>query len=241
VILHLAARAGVRPSIAAPHSYVDTNITGTLNVLEVAAKAGIPKVIFASSSSVYGGNHSPPFHEALALNAPMSPYAATKLAGEHLCATYAHLHGIRCVCLRFFTVYGPGQRPDLAIHKFTRAILDGQPITLYGDGQSRRDYTHVDDIAQGILLAAKHTAASAFEVFNLAAGKTTILADLVNLLEQAAGKPAIIERRPPQLGDMLHTSGDITKARQVLGYVPGVLLPDGLQTFLADFLSGRGR
>lgn len=145
------------------------------------------------------------------------------------------------MCLRFFTVYGPGQRPDLAIHKFTRAILDGQPITLYGDGQSRRDYTHVDDIAQGILLAAKHTAASAFEVFNLAAGKTTILADLVNLLEQAAGKPAIIERRPPQLGDMLHTSGDITKARQVLGYVPGVLLPDGLQTFLADFLSGRGR
>ena len=233
-IVHLAALAGVRPSITSPRNYIETNVTGTLNVLEAARAARISQVVFGSSSSVYGASGKGPFKESSPLPATLSPYAATKVAGEQLCSVYRHLHGIRCVVLRFFTVYGPGQRPDLAISKFTRAILEGRPIPFHGDGSSRRDYTHVSDIVAGISSALDYRK-TPYEVFNLGSGRRITLAKLVETLEQITGKKAHTERLPTQAADMRETWADITKAGQVLGYRPSVPLVEGVTDFVGCY------
>jgi len=219
VVLHLAARAGVRPSIRNPEIYVRTNVLGTLQVLDAAVKKNAGKFIFASSSSVYGATDEVPFRESAALRRTYSPYAATKVAGEHLCSVYSSLHNLPVVVLRFFTVYGPGQRPDLAIHKFTRAIWEGHPIEQYGDGSSRRDYTYVDDIVQGVRGAADYGRAK-FDIFNLGESETTSLRDLISAIESSLGEKASSERKPDQPGDMPATCADISKARLLLGYPP---------------------
>jgi UDP-glucuronate 4-epimerase len=231
-IVHLAALAGVRPSIASPRTYIETNVTGTLNVLEAARAAGVGQVVFGSSSSVYGASGKGPFKESSPLPATLSPYAATKVAGEQLCSVYSHLHGIRCLVLRFFTVYGPGQRPDLAISKFTRAIFEDRPLPFHGDGSSRRDYTHVSDIVAGISSALDYRK-TPYEVFNLGSGRRITLAKLVETLEQITGKAATIERLPAQSADMPETWADLDQARQVLGYEPKTLLRAGLEQFVA--------
>jgi UDP-glucuronate 4-epimerase len=230
-IVHLAALAGVRPSIANPRAYVETNVTGTLNVLEAARAARIDRVVFGISSSVYGASGKDPFKESSPLPATLSPYAATKVAGEQLCSVYSHLHGIRCVVLRFFTVYGPGQRPDLAISKFTRAILEGRPIPFHGDGSSRRDYTHISDIVTGISSALDYRKTS-YEVFNLGSGRRVTLSKLVKILEQITGKGALIDRLPVQASDMRETWADITKAANTLGYRSKTRLSGGLRSFV---------
>ncbi|TSA29191.1 MAG: SDR family NAD(P)-dependent oxidoreductase, partial [Verrucomicrobiaceae bacterium] len=199
--IHIAARAGVRPSVQDPQLYIDTNITGTHHLLEASRRHGVGKFLFASSSSVYGLAKKVPFSEDLPLPQTLSPYAATKLAGEHLCGNYSHLFGLKVVCLRFFTVYGPGQRPDLAIHKFTDAIHKGKTIPQYGDGSTRRDYTYVDDIVQGVMGALAYDGAP-FDIFNLGENQTIALTDLILEIEKALGKKAVIERLPEQQGDM---------------------------------------
>jgi UDP-glucuronate 4-epimerase len=231
-IVHLAALAGVRPSITNPRSYIETNVTGTLNVLEAARAARISQVVFGSSSSVYGASGKGPFKESSSLPATLSPYAATKVAGEQLCSVYSHLHGMRCVVMRFFTVYGPGQRPDLAISKFTRAILEDRPIPLHGDRSSRRDYTHVSDIVAGVS-AALDFRKTPYEVFNLGSGHRITLAKLVETLEQITGKAATIERLPAQAADMRETWADIGKAQRHLKYEPQTRLQAGLKAFVA--------
>ena len=237
-ITHLAARAGVRPSLKDPQLYIDTNITGTHHLLEAAHQHGVGRFLFASSSSVYGLAKKVPFTEDLALPQTLSPYAATKIAGEHLCGNYAHLYGMKVVCLRFFTVYGPGQRPDLAIHKFTDAIHRGQSIPQYGDGSTRRDYTYIDDIVQGVAGALRYEG-PAFDIFNLGENQTTTLSELIVEIEKALGKKAIIERLPEQQGDMPLTAADITKARQLLGYNPQTQIRDGIPKFVEWYLSSR--
>ena len=237
-IIHLAARAGVRPSLKDPQLYIDTNITGTHHLLEAAHQHGIGRFLFASSSSVYGLAKKVPFTEDLPLPQTLSPYAATKIAGEHLCGNYAHLYGMKVVCLRFFTVYGPGQRPDLAIHKFTDAIHRGQSIPQFGDGSTRRDYTYIDDIVQGVTGALRYEG-PAFDIFNLGENQTTTLSELIVEIEKALGKKAIIERLPEQQGDMPLTAADITKARQLLGYNPQTQIRDGIPKFVEWYLSSR--
>lgn len=239
-VLHLAARAGIRPSIADPRLYVETNVTGTFNVLEAARRAGVGRFLFASSSSVYGAATQTPFHESAALTRTLSPYAATKIAGEQLCSTYAHLHGMRVVSLRFFTVYGPGQRPDLAIHKFTRALFEGSPIDQYGEGQTRRDYTYIDDIVQGVRAAADYEG-PVYDVFNLGGAQTVSLRELIEKLEVATGRKAIIKRWPEQPGDMPATWADISKARELLGYSPDTAIDEGLAKFVSWYRSGHAR
>ena len=234
-IVHLAARAGVRPSIHDPKLYLDTNITGTFHLLEAARQSGVPRFVNASSSSVYGVLKTLPFREDLALTQTISPYAATKLAVEHLCSNYSHLHGIRTVSLRFFTVYGPRQRPDLAIHSFTRAIIEGRPIAQFGDGSTRRDYTYIDDILDGISASLRYEG-QLCDVFNLGESQTTTLAELIALIENALGKKAIIERKPEQPGDVPVTFADITKARAVLGYNPRTKIAEGIPKFAEWFL-----
>ncbi len=241
VIVHLAARAGVRPSIENPKGYIDTNITGTYNLLEGARAAGTKHFVFASSSSVYGLAKVVPFSEELPLPQTLSPYAATKLSGEHLCGNFSNLYGMRVVCLRFFTVYGPGQRPDLAIHKFTDMIERGQPIPKFGEGETRRDYTYIDDIVQGILGAidyAQH-GAEPFDIFNLGESETTTLNELIAALEAALGKKAVIQQLPEQKGDMPLTSADISKARRLLGYDPHTKIADGIPKFVAWYRNLR--
>ena len=238
-IVHLAARAGVRPSIEQPALYVQTNVVGTLNLLEAARAAHIPHFIFGSSSSVYGLCRQIPFREDVALQETISPYAATKLAGEQLCSNYAHLFGLRVVCLRFFTVYGPRQRPDLAIHQFTERILAGRAIRQFGDGSTRRDYTYVDDIVSGIVASLKYEG-PIFDVFNLGGSETTSLADLIRALEKQLKLKAAIELLPEQPGDLPLTYADISKAREKLGYAPRTTVPEGLAKFVAwyqDWLS----
>lgn len=235
-IVHLAARAGVRPSLLDPQLYIDTNITGTHNLLSSARKAGVPRFIFASSSSVYGLSKVVPFSEDLALPQTLSPYAATKLAGEHLCGNYAHLYGMRVVCLRFFTVYGPGQRPDLAIHKFTKAIHEGKSIPQFGDGSTRRDYTYIDDIVQGVAGALTYEGPG-FDIFNLGENQTTTLSELIVEIENALGKKAVIELLPEQQGDMPLTAADISKARRLLGYDPRTPVREGIPKFVEWYLS----
>jgi len=237
-VVHLAARAGVRPSVKDPQLYIDTNITGTHHLLEAAHRNGVGRFLFASSSSVYGLAKKVPFTEDLPLPQTLSPYAATKLAGEQLCGNYAHLYGMKVVCLRFFTVYGPGQRPDLAIHKFTDAIYRGQSIPQYGDGSTRRDYTYIDDIVQGVAGALRYEG-QGFDIFNLGENQTTTLSELIIEIEKALGKKAVIERLPEQQGDMPLTAADITKARQLLGYNPQTKIREGIPKFVEWYLSSR--
>ena len=234
-IAHLAARAGVRPSIQQPQLYYDTNIAGTLHLLEAARASGIERFIFASSSSVYGAAKRVPFSEAEHLTQTLSPYAATKIGGEFLCSTYSHLYKMRIVALRYFTVYGARQRPDLAIHQFTKKIHAGDSIDQFGDGSTRRDYTYIDDIIQGTTAALKYEGAM-FDVFNLGESETIQLKDLIAAIEKALGKKAKINRLPEQPGDMPLTCADISKARKLLGYNPKTKFDVGLPRFIDWFL-----
>lgn len=233
-IVHLAARAGVRPSLEQPKLYAETNINGTLNLLDLAKDFGVKQFVFGSSSSVYGNNENVPFSENDKIVQPISPYAATKAAGELLCHTYSHLYDIRTVCLRFFTVYGARQRPDLAIRKFTQLITDDKPIQMFGDGTTRRDYTYVDDIIQGVRAAIDYDQ-SAHEIFNLGESDTVELRYLIELLEKNLGKTAIIDRRSMQAGDVSQTFADISKARQLLNYNPQTKIEDGIRKFVEWF------
>lgn len=236
VIVHLAARAGVRPSLCQPKLYAETNITGTLNLLEQARIHGVKQFVFASSSSVYGKNCKMPFAEDDRIHQPISPYAATKASCELLCHTYSHLHDIRTVCLRFFTVYGARQRPDLAIHKFAKLISEGKPIPMFGDGTTRRDYTYIDDIIQGVRSSIDYDG-SKHEIFNLGESQTIELRELISLLETSLGKKAIIDEQPMQPGDVPCTYSDITKARKLLGYDPTTNIADGIPKFVEWFLN----
>jgi len=238
-IAHLAARAGVRPSIQQPQLYYDTNVGGTLHLLEAARRTGIERMIFASSSSVYGVSKTAPFSENLHLTQTLSPYAATKIAGEFLCSTYSHLYRMRIVALRFFTVYGARQRPDLAIHQFTKKILAGEPIDQFGDGTTRRDYTYVDDIIQGVLASLEYDG-PLFDLFNLGESETIQLKDLIGAIENALGRKAKINQLPEQPGDMPLTCADISKARKLLGYDPTTPLSVGLPKFVDWFLRNGG-
>lgn len=233
-IVHLAARAGVRPSLSQPQLYAETNINGTVNLLELARANGVDQFVFGSSSSVYGINAKLPFSEDDPIRQPISPYAATKAAGELLCHTYSHLYRLRCVCLRFFTVYGARQRPDLAIHKFARLMTNGKPIPVFGDGTTRRDYTYIDDIIAGVIAAITYDE-SDFEVFNLGESQTVELRELISLLEKTLDCHAIIDRQPSQPGDVPQTFADITKARQLLGYDPQTKIDDGIKRFVEWF------
>jgi UDP-glucuronate 4-epimerase len=237
-IMHLAARAGVRPSIQHPRLYYDTNVSGTLHLLEAARVTGVQRFVFASSSSVYGISKTVPFSEDLHLTQTMSPYAATKIAGEFLCSTYSHLYQLRIVALRYFTVYGPRQRPDLAIHQFTKRIHFGHPIDQFGDGTTRRDYTYIDDIIQGTMAALKYDGAL-FNVFNLGESETIQLSDLIAAIERAVGKKAKINQLPEQPGDMPLTCADISKARKSLGYDPQTSFAEGLPRFVNWFLGSE--
>ena len=236
--MHLAARAGVRPSLAEPKLYAETNINGTLNLLELAREHGVKQFVFGSSSSVYGINAKVPFAEDDRIHQPISPYAATKAAGELLCHTYSHLYDIRTVCLRFFTVYGARQRPDLAIHKFSKLITEGKPIQVFGDGTTRRDYTYIDDIIQGVRASMDYDG-SIHEIFNLGESETTELSRLIELLEENLDMKAIIDRQPMQPGDVPITFADISKARQLLGYDPKTKIEDGIPKFVEWFNSMR--
>lgn len=229
VIIHLAAKAGVRPSVADPRGYEEVNIAGTVNLLELAHKNGIKKFVFGSSSSVYGPAATPPFREDAPLM-PISPYAATKAAGELICHTYSYLHGMNITCLRFFTVYGPRQRPDLAIHKFARLISSKRPIPVYGDGLAERDFTYIDDILQGVLAAIDYLA-TPFEIINLGESATVTVNQMIELLEAALGQKAVIDRQPAQPGDMPRTHADISKAARLLGYKPTTPVEVGLKKF----------
>lgn len=233
-IVHLAARAGVRPSLSEPTLYAETNINGTLNLLELARVQGVPQFIFGSSSSVYGINSKVPFSEDDPIFNPISPYAATKAAGELLCHTYAHLYDIRIVCLRFFTVYGARQRPDLAIHKFAKLISSDKPIPVFGDGTTRRDYTYIDDIIAGVRAAIDYDQ-SKYEIINLGESRTVELRELISLLESALDQHAEIDRQPLQPGDVPQTFADITKARRLLGYAPRTQIEEGIRRFIEWF------
>lgn len=237
-IAHLAGRAGVRPSLLEPKLYAETNINGTLNLLELARKFGVKQFVFGSSSSVYGINAKVPFSEDDPIRQPISPYAATKCAGELLCHTYTHLYDIRTVCLRFFTVYGARQRPDLAIHKFSKLIWEGRPIPVFGDGSARRDYTYIDDIIQGVRAAIDYDQ-SMHEVFNLGESETTELTRLIELIEQSLGKKAIIDRQPAQPGDVPVTFADISKAKRLLGYNPTTKIEAGIPKFVEWFKASQ--
>ncbi|HEY6046716.1 MAG TPA: GDP-mannose 4,6-dehydratase, partial [Pyrinomonadaceae bacterium] len=233
-IVHLAARAGVRPSLTEPRLYLETNVNGTLNLLELARKNSVKQFVFGSSSSVYGVNPKVPFSEDDPIFNPISPYAATKAAGELICHTYAHLYDMRIVCLRFFTVYGARQRPDLAIHKFAKLISAGKPIPVFGDGTTRRDYTYVDDIIAGVRASMDYDQTK-YEVINLGESRTVELRELISLLEEALGARAQIDRQPPQPGDVPQTFADISKARKLLGYDPQTDIETGIRRFIAWF------
>jgi UDP-glucuronate 4-epimerase len=231
VIVHLAARAGVRPSIAEPVLYVDVNINGTVALLEVARQRKVGRFVFASSSSVYGNNEKVPFAEEDNVDFPISPYAATKKAGELICHTYHHLYGIAINCLRFFTVYGPRQRPDLAIHKFARLIEQGQPIPIFGDGTMMRDFTYSDDIINGVVAAIDRC--QDYQIYNLGESQPISVTDLIAELENALGKKAIRKHLPTQPGDVERTYADVTKAEVQLGYRPSTNIQTGLARFVA--------
>ncbi|MEW6066080.1 MAG: NAD-dependent epimerase/dehydratase family protein [Bacillota bacterium] len=231
VIVHLAARAGVRPSLSQVELYQTTNVAGTLNLLEAAREAGVKKFIFGSSSSVYGLNKKVPFSETDPLLKAASPYAATKIAGEALCHSYAHLYDIHIVALRFFTVYGPRQRPDLAIRKFAERMLQGEEIVLFGDGSSARDYTYIDDIIRGVIAAIEYEG-DKYEIFNLGNSSPVRLKDLVAAIEKVLGVEAKVRRIGDQPGDVPITYADITRSKEKLGYNPTVSLEEGLKIFV---------
>jgi UDP-glucuronate 4-epimerase len=238
-IIHLAARAGVRPSIEQPELYIDTNIKGTFYLLEACKKLGIKSFVFASSSSVYGVNKKIPFAEEDAILQTISPYAMTKMAGEQICSNYAQLYGIRCVCLRFFTVYGPRQRPDLAISKFVRAIEDGKPIDKYGAGHTKRDYTFIADIVDGIYGALNFEGEPLCSIFNLGGSQTVSLNELISTIEDAVGKKAIIHEMPEQPGDVPLTSADVSRANALLNFKPTTSIAQGVPKFVEWFRSMR--
>lgn len=234
VVVHLAAKAGVRPSILDPMAYARANLVATQAMLELARRRGIRRFVFGSSSSVYGNNRKVPFSEDDPVTRPISPYAATKRANELACHTYHHLFGMGILCLRFFTVYGPRQRPDLAIRKFATLMLRGEPIPMFGDGTTERDYTWVDDILQGVLAAIDRTAIhpGEFEIINLGESRTTELRRLIELVGEAAGVEPRIERLPLQPGDVLRTCADIERARRLLGYRPSTAVEEGIPRFV---------
>jgi UDP-glucuronate 4-epimerase len=236
-VVHLAARAGVRPSIAEPLLYQDVNIRGTNVLLEACKATGIKNFVFASSSSVYGENQRVPFTEEDLEIQPISPYGATKRAGELLCYSYHHLYGTNIACLRIFTAYGPRQRPEMAIHKFTRLIDQGEKIPIYGDGSTRRDYTYIDDLIEGILGVIRYH--KGFEVYNLGESQTTSLIELIKLIEGAFGEKADIEMLATQPGDVSITYADITKAKRVLGYQPKVKMEEGIRRFVEWYKAQR--
>ena len=238
-IVHLAALAGVRPSLERPAQYMDVNVRGTAVLLEAARKASVRRFVFGSSSSVYGANAVPPFQETARIDSPLSPYAASKAAGEQLVSTWRNLYGLEAISLRFFTVYGPRQRPDLAIHKFARQMLAGQKLPFFGDGSTRRDYTYIDDILAGVL-ASLSVPLPRHEIVNLGGAQTTTLRDLIALLEEALGVRAELDLQPAQMGDMPLTSADVTHAGEVLGYAPRTPLREGIRLF-ADWIRGEGR
>ena len=236
-VVHLAAMAGVRPSIQNPVLYQDVNVTGTAMLLETIRRHPVANFLFGSSSSVYGSRLKVPFHEDDPVDRPISPYAATKAAGELLCYTYHHLHGVPTSCLRFFTVYGPRQRPEMAIHKFARLITDGNPVPVYGDGSSRRDYTYIEDIIDGIIGALNRP--HGYEIFNLGESQTISLRDLISLLEEGLGKKARVETLPDQPGDVPVTFADVSKARSMLGYRPSTEIRTGVEQFISWFKRGQ--
>lgn len=233
VAVHLAALAGVRPSIEQPARYQDVNVGGTTVLLEAVRQLPDCRFIFGSSSSIYGNNVKVPFAECDPVDRPISPYAATKRAGELLCYTYHHLYNLHMTCLRFFTVYGPRQRPDLAIHKFARLMVSGQPIPVFGDGSMARDYTYIDDIVRGVLCAIERC--QGYAIYNLGESQPILLRDLITALERALGTQAIIDRQPPQPGDVQRTFADISSARSEIGYDPKVSMASGLERFVAWF------
>lgn len=230
IIIHLAARAGVRPSIQDPLLYQKVNIEGTANLLEIGCKNSIKKFIFASSSSVYGNNKKIPFFEDDFIDHPISPYAATKKACELLAYTFFSLYSLSITCLRFFTVYGPRQRPDMAIHKFTRLIDKGEDVPVFGDGKSRRDYTYISDIIDGIMKAVK--TCKGYNIYNLGESQTIELNELIKLIEKELGKKAKIKQLPDQLGDVRITYADISKARTEIGYDPSFSIETGIKEFV---------
>jgi UDP-glucuronate 4-epimerase len=237
VIVHLAAKAGVRPSIENPLGYQQANVIGLQNILDYAREKNIKQFIFASSSSVYGMNdHFPWMEDEKVL--PISPYGMTKLAGELLGQVYSLLFGLRFIALRFFTVYGPGQRPDLAIHKFTKLILNNKPIQMFGDGSTSRDYTYIDDTVRGIVAAMSYDKTD-FEIINLGNNYSVSLKDLISTIEETIGKKAVIDKMPEQLGDVPKTFADISKAKKLLGYEPKTQLKGGLEEFYQWFIDNK--
>jgi UDP-glucuronate 4-epimerase len=243
VVVHLAARAGVRPSLADPLGYAETNVAGTAAVLEAARRAGVARMVFGSSSSVYGDSTPVPFREDAVAAEPMSPYAATKRAGELLLRSVAPIYGFRSAALRFFTVYGPRQRPDLAIHAFTRRMLDGEVITLFGDGTQARDYTYSDDIVAGVLAAVDWTADAqvGVETFNLGGNRAVRTGDMAAEIAKALGIKPKVQWAPMQPGDVQQTAADLTKSAAVLGYAPKTPFPEGIRRFVHWFREVYGR
>ncbi len=240
VVIHIAAKAGVRPSIADPIGYHRVNVTGTLKLLERARYGGVEHFILASSSSVYGVDPNVPWKEKERGIQPISPYAASKLAAEGFAQVYAHLHGMKVTALRFFTVYGPRQRPDLAIHQFFRKIISGTPIQQFGDGSTRRDYTFVDDIISGVRRAIDRKQGGPFEIYNLGNSETIMLRDLIAGIEAELGRKAIIHLKPEQPGDVPQTFADVSKAGAHFGYKPTTSIPEGLKRFHAWIVQEAG-
>ncbi len=234
-VMHLAARGGIQPSLRNPLLYEEVNVKGTLNLLELCRKYDVDNFVFGSSSSVYGVNSKVPFSEDDRIDKPVSPYAASKIAGESLCHVYSQLYGINVSCLRFFTVYGPRGRPDMAVYKFTKLIDEGKPIQVYGDGTSGRDYTYVSDIVDGLMNAWRKK--FRYEVLNLGDSNPVALNNLISLIEKAVGRKAVIEARPSQLGDVPITYADISKARKLLGYKPEVEIEEGIPKFVSWYKS----
>jgi UDP-glucuronate 4-epimerase len=236
-VVHLAAWAGVRPSIERPALYQKVNVEGTTNLLERCRQDGVDRFVFASSSSVYGERAGGPFREDDRVDEPISPYAATKRAGELLCYTYHHLFGIHAHCLRFFTVYGPRQRPEMAIHKFARLIDEGRAVPMYGDGSTSRDYTYVDDIIDGVIASTERV--SGYRIYNLGESQTVELRYLIDVIARALGREAIIDRQPPQPGDVPRTNADVSRARAELGYQPHTSIEEGVGRFVEWFRARR--
>ncbi len=231
-VIHLAGYGGVRPSIDNPKLYIDNNIIATLNILECIKKYEVKNIIFASSSSVYGNSKESIFTETLKVSEPISPYAMTKIACEELLFTYHKLYNIDVIALRFFTVYGRRQRPDLAIHKFTKLIFEEKPIPVFGDGSTRRDYTYIDDILFGIISAINYEDKNYYQIINLGGGEPVSLEEMINILENTIGKKAIIERKSMQKGDVIKTVADITKAKKLLNFSPSTRFKDGIKLFI---------
>ncbi|KAA3617040.1 MAG: NAD-dependent epimerase/dehydratase family protein [Calditrichaeota bacterium] len=237
VVIHLASKAGVRPSIRLPRAYFDVNVNGTLNILEECRRHNISKVVYASSSSVYGNNKNVPFKETDTVDFPISPYAASKKAGELICHNYHHLYGINIFALRFFTVYGRRNRPDMGMYKFCKAIDEGKKIQLYGNGEPRRDFTHVDDIIDGIIKSIQHV--NGFEILNLGESKTISVNELITLFEQKLGKKAITEKIGMQPGDVMETYADISKAKNLIGYDPKTTVEAGVDKLVDWYLKEK--